>query len=46
MAIINILGMSELRIQVTRFLPVANRRVHLLRDHPLSPSSYRSLYDC
>ena len=36
MAIINNLGMSELRIQVTRFLPVANRRVYLLRDHPFS----------
>lgn len=37
-AIIKILGMSELRIQVIRFVPVANRRVHLLRDHSISLS--------
>lgn len=35
-AIIKILGMSELRIRVTRFVPVANRRVRLLRHHSLS----------
>jgi len=37
-AIIKILGMSELQIQVTRFVPVANRRVHLLQGHSLSLS--------